>query len=113
MLLAVAVISIAVIIIAVYKTGIVSCPDPPHVQRGSKQHCLSQGVGMILGLRSPISSEKTYLYLHDLTLNRIGNLSRSLFSAVTINLAAIWSFCKWGCVVVRMHPGIRNSSARF
>ena len=40
-------------------------------------------------------------------------MSHSLFSAVPVDLAAISSFCKWGCVVVHMHQDIRNSSARF
>ena len=45
------------------------------------------------------------VYISDHVLKRIENsenLSRSLFSAVPIDFAAVSSFCKLGCVVVHM-----------
>ena len=41
------------------------------------------------------------------------NLSRSLFSAVPIDIVAISSFCKLGCIVVHMDWGVRNSTSGF
>jgi len=49
----------------------------------------------------------------DHILNQTEILLHSLFLAVSTDFPVISRFCKWSCVVVHMHQGIRNVSSGF